>query len=300
MFLYALFLSLLSWFGSPEVQMSSDPVTVYISTNNGKSWESFAEGLPNDLQVLEVLEHQETIYLTAIGSGVYVLEKGSDTWVKRNTGLPIELTDLPLYKKTRPDFFPTSIAAQGDRIVIGSFDDGTYYSDNKGKSWTQATTNIKDVVGALLFTEDLLLAGTHHGIWQSSDGGVNWEMRCETGFRINALAMHNNQLHVARQNGMGILTDTDIEWADMETAWAIIELRSHENQLYAISAKQEVYRTKTGEFWENNKFAVKSLPATNVVEALWGGLNPQLPEKMPAGLVTETSRGWIVSLGGGC
>jgi len=302
MFLFAFFISLLSWFNTPACASPNEPVNLYISTDNGQSWEGFAKGLPSELNVMQVIEHKNSIYLTAIGDGVYVLEKDSDTWVKRNTGLPTAdaFDGLPLGKKTRRDFFPTSIAAKGDRIVIGSYDDGAFYSDDDGQTWTQATTNVDDVVSALLFTDGLLIAGTHRGIWQSADGGVNWELRCETGFRINALALHNNQLHVARQNGMGILTENDIEWADLETDWAIGQLHSEGGSLYVTTAKKEVFRTTAGEVWESNKFAIKGLPANSLMEAMWNHLTPKIPGDLPAGRVTETSRGWVLTVGGGC
>ncbi len=302
MLLFAYIFSLLSWFNAPVVSVVTEPASVYLSTNKGKTWEGFAKGLPKDLSVIDILEHEDNIYLTAIGKGLYVLEKNSDTWVERNNGLPgiVSFEGVPLGTKTRMEYFPTSIAAQGDRLVLGSFDDGVYYSDNLGKSWQQATTNIDDVVGALLFTGDNLVAGTHLGIWQSADGGVNWKLRCKTGFRINVLAMHNDQLHIARQNGMGILEGDHIEWSNLETGWAIGQLISKGDELYAITAKNEVYRTKTGELWEDNKFAIKGLPTASLIDAIWNGYTPQLPEENPNRKIIPTSRGWIVGAGGGC
>jgi len=301
MFLVTFFLSLLSWFPAPEATYT-EPANVFISTNKGKSWEGFAKGLPEDLSPRDVLEHEGSIYLTAFNDGMYVLEPDSDTWEIRNTGLPVtnQFNDLPLGKTREHDFFPSSFAAKGDQLILGTFNRGVFVSNDKGKSWVAATTNIDDVVSALLFVDDLLIAGTHSGIWQSEDQGVNWELRCETGFRINALALHNNQLHVARQNGMGILTNNNLEWSDMKTGWAIIQLQTEGDQLYAITAKEEVFRTTTGEVWENNKFAVKGLPANSLMEAIWGGLSPKLPNEISAGVVSQTSRGWIVSAGGGC
>ena len=306
MLLFSFFFSFLTWFNAPapssEVSSALKPVSVYLSTNKGHTWEGFAKGLPEDLSVIDVLEHEDNIYISAIGKGLYVLEKDSDSWEERSAGLPgiKSYESVPLGKKTRMDYFPTSLAAQGSRLVLGSFDDGVHYSDDQGKSWQQASTNIDDVVGALLFTNDMLIAGTHLGIWQSADGGINWKLRCETGFRINVLAMHNDQLHVARQNGMGILNGDNLEWSDLKTGWAIGQLISHGDKLYAITAKNEVYRTKTGELWEDNKFAIKGLPAASFIDAIWNGYTPQLPEEIPAGKIIPTSRGWIVATGGGC
>ncbi|MFK8055416.1 MAG: WD40/YVTN/BNR-like repeat-containing protein [Saprospiraceae bacterium] len=303
MFLYAIFLSLLSSFGTPNVPAPAiEPASLYISTDNGQSWNGFAKGLPSDLMVRDVLEHDGAIFLTAIKQGVYILDEGADTWRLSNTGLPIKLDSraIPLANNLVAEFFPTSLAANGDQLIIGTFNNGAYHSNDGGKSWKQATTNIDDVVGSLLFTDDILIAGTHMGIWESKDRGVNWKLRCETGFRINAVSMHNGQLHVARQNGMGVLSGDNIDWSDMETGWAIIQLQKHDDDLYAITAKNEVFRTKSGKFWENNKFAIKGLPAKNLPEALWNGLNPQLPGETAAGLVTETSRGWIVGRTSGC
>ena len=76
MFLFTFLFSLLSWVGTPAECAPIDPASVYISTNKGESWDGFANGLPTDLMVRDVLEHDGTIYLTAIKDGPWQEEFG--------------------------------------------------------------------------------------------------------------------------------------------------------------------------------------------------------------------------------
>lgn len=295
MLFISLLLSCFSFFESattPASVNSEAPGPLFISSDHGASWDDFAEGLPLDLAVRDVLEHEGTIYLTSTRHGVYVLPKFSCTWQQQNEGLPLGGVF---------EFFPTSLAAKGKLLVLGTFNHGVFHSTDGAKTWQVARQNISDVVGSLTILEDnTILAGAHKGLWKSTDGGVNWAIVNETGYRINALAEHNGMLFVAKQNGMGILNGTEVDWNNMSTKWAIIQLLSEGDYLYAITAQNEVFRSKDGQFWENNALSMKGILGSTLPEALWNGLSPKLPSDLAPGLITATSRGWIVGVGGGC
>lgn len=42
------------------------PPALYLSTDQGNSWYGFTDGLPENLQPREVLEHNGNLYLTAL------------------------------------------------------------------------------------------------------------------------------------------------------------------------------------------------------------------------------------------
>ncbi len=248
MLLFALLLHLFSFSATAAAPtadlppLSPLPAALYLSADQGKIWNSFMDGLPEDVQPLEVVEQGGHLYLTTRNYGVYLLPAGDCTWQPRSNGLPLD-------KKFH--FFPTSLVAQGKVLVLGTFSSGVYLSKDGGATWQRPIFNISDVVGSLLFTNDLLLAGTQNGIWQSFDRGESWQLRRpDKNVRTNALALHGGKIFVAKQNGMGILNGSDIAWSDLVSEWAIIRLIQQGDYLYAVSAKNEIYRTRDGSVWQ--------------------------------------------------
>ena len=293
MFLISLLLTCVSFFGFDTAQTSdTTPGPLFISNDQGMSWDNFGEGLPSNLMVRDILEYEGKVFLTSINHGVYVLPKFSCTWQEQNNGLP---------SGGAFEFFPTSLAAKGKLLVLGTFNHGVFHSTDQGQTWTVARQNIPDVVSSLLIVdENTVIAGAHKGIWKSTDGGVNWQLVVEEENRINGLVEHKGRFFVARQNGMGLLQGNEVVWSSMTSDFAIIRLTSAGDYVYAITANNEVFRSKDGQFWESNAFCLKGIPSKTVPEAHWNGLSPKLPGNVPAGLVSETSRGWLVGTGGGC
>lgn len=195
------------------------------------------------------------------------------------------------------------LAARGNHVVLGTYDRGIYVSNDGGTNWRRPFFNIKNAsVRSLLFYQDVLLAATDFGIWRSFDGGETWQHDQGDFTLINELAIHKGQVHVAKQNGMGILKGEKIEWANVETQWAIGQLFSQGEYLYAVPARGNTIRSKDGIEWEHQQFHIKCSPAQNLPEALWDGYKTDLPkkDKMPASAISPTSRGWVAGMRNGC
>lgn len=290
MYLFSLLFTLL--FSTPPAPAVSAPDQVlYISTDEGANWNNFAEGLPEKLQARKLMEHQGDLFLASNTKGIYVLTANGCSWENRSKGLPLG----------SKDFYPTALAAHNNILLLGTYNHGVYISKNGGAYWRRATFNINSTVSDFIFNDDRLMAGSHSGLWQSYDNGDSWQRQSSDMTPINALALHNDQLFVAKQNGIGVLTDKDIVWSDVQPDWAFSQLLTAGGYLYAISAKDEMFRTKDGSFWEPRlSWFPNGLPNKNLPEALWSGYKAQIPGDTPPGRITPTSRGWIVWPSFGC
>ncbi|SER18619.1 WD40/YVTN/BNR-like repeat-containing protein [Neolewinella agarilytica] len=290
MYLFPLLFTLL-FSTAPVPAASAPPPILYVSTDNGQHWNNFAEGLPEKLQVRNVMDHQGDLFLASNTKGIYVLTADGCTWENRSKGLPLG----------SKDFFPTALSAHGKIILLGTYQHGVYISKDGGAYWRRAMFNINSTVSDFIFNDDLLLAASHSGLWQSYDNGDSWKRHSTDLTPINALSLHNDRLFVARQNGIGILTDKGISWSDVQPEWAFAQLLTGGDYLYVISAKDEMYRTKDGSHWEPRlTWFPNGLPNDNLPEALWSGYKAQIPGDTPAGRIHPTSRGWLVWPGYGC
>ena len=286
------FLSLALCLGTACAVAQSNPAApLFLSDDLGVSWDPLATGLPEDLNVRAVVDHEGTLYLSATGDGVYVLPKGEKAWQCRNAGLP-QRHDYPL--------LPTSLVHTGRHLVLGTYADGVFVSGDGGLTWRAAETNIRDVVSALHQTDRALYAGTHTGIWRSLDDGVTWEEHARTGGRVNGIATVGDRIVIASQNGFGVLLDGGVEWSGDETPSAIIQLLTEGNAVFAVTAAGQVYLSTDGTRWTTNPVPVLLSNRQQLPLALWSGYRSTVTRAGNWGLIYPTSRGWVTSPADGC
>lgn len=288
-----LFLLLFSSAGTPNTTESIEPPAVtdnslFLSTDYGATWECFGYGLPEGVSTREVTEHEGDLYLTTTRSGLYKLPAGETQWRSANKGLP---TDL----------FTISFAGDGEKLVLGTFEHGVYVSRDGGEHWRKPIFNLKNkTISSLLFNDGVLLAGTDAGIYESYDYGENWRHSGADVWGIRELTLHEGRVIVARQNGMGIFADESVTWSPALTEWAVSQLISEGEYVYAICAKGEVFRSTDGLEWESSIFLNEQQPAKQLGKMMWSGYKAQLPDEAPAGPIRVTSKGWVAGVFSGC
>lgn len=291
MLLLSLLLTFLSASPLTEDPVAIAPPTLFISYDQGGCWNDFTNGLPEDVRPRSIVENNETLYLSTFKYGVFILPKDADAWQLSSNGLP---TDSEI------EFFPTSLAANDEVLVMGTYWDGIYVSKNGGENWQKSKSIVPGVIGALFFNDNMLLAGTSSGVWESKDQGDSWQRRSEDRTSVNALIEHNGQIFVAKQNGMGVLQNKDIVWSNMKSDYALLLLVSNGEYVYALNVRNDIFRSKDGSAWEAPTADAAGADFENTLEAAWSGFEPKLPGEESTGIITETSRGWILPMGGGC
>lgn len=262
---------------------------LYLSTDQGSTWTDYSAGLPGDADVNGLLEHNNTLIVITRNQGVFTLAEGKTKWQPSSNGLPLD----------NEFFHPICLVARGSDLVMGTFAHGIFVSRDGGDSWRPSTYFMNEIICSLYFDGDGLLAGTRNGLYRSSDRGDNWQKWGKDDSNVNAITRYNDQLFVARQNGIGILSGDQIEWQNLKTDWAILDLIQDDNFLYAQSARKEIHRSKTGTEWEAPNLVFYSLQA-GLIDFLWRGLEVNLPGGDAAGKIHTSSRGWFVGLASGC
>lgn len=277
---------------TPEAAAAATPAPLLLSGDAGASWQPLADGLPDDAQVRQVVDHAGTLYAAVTGEGLYVLPEGHSTWQCRNAGLP-QRHDFPL--------LPTALLHTGTRLVLGTFADGAFVSDDEGSTWRAAAGFEEEVVSALHAVGDTLLAGTHTGVWRSLDGGSTWLEYVRTGGRVNALASHGGRVLVAAQNEFGVLAGRSVSWSPTaRTGSAILQFLREGEAAFAVTASGTVYRSADGTNWLRNPVPLPLARPGALPAALWAGYRPDVTDAGTYGLIYATRRGWVMGAGGGC
>ena len=177
---------------------------VFLSEDNGDTWEDISEGLLDD-DISGIVEASDgTAYAGTHGGGMHRAGPTDEQWVPVNEGLEnldvgaVAITeDGTLFASTflggvyrsmdRGDtwsevlnvgldnpFIP-SLLVEGSSIYAGT-DDGVYRSTDNGDTWTQLKEGLGDPhVESLASSGDgVLFAGTDRGLYYTEDEGMSW------------------------------------------------------------------------------------------------------------------------------
>lgn len=269
------------------IDANTEPERLYISQDNGKSWHSFTEGLPQDVRTRDIVEHDCYLYMTTSQNGLYRRKTAAGSkWEAYGSGL-----EAPRYL--------SALAINGKNMAVGTAEQGVYISSNGGKDWRRPVINLNGFIIGLYYFGNTLTATTEFGIFESINYGQSWQKLGNIKGAIY-LVEHQGKRYVSRQNSMGIIDGDQASWFDVRTEWAIGDLVSTGEYLYIRSSKDEVYRSKDGSEWEKSLNMDFGGEYSNLSEALWGGMRVPIPKDTNAGQFKVTSMGWLVAPNDGC
>jgi len=135
---------------------------VFLSTDQGKSWESINSNLP-DLSVLSLLVIGDTIF-AGTEKVLFISTNNGESWNSSGEGIP---------EKTRI----YSLAVFDTILFAGTSSGGIYRSNDFGMNWIQVFSGISSA-GTMDFTENdgkLFAVVDIEGIFVSTDYGITWE-----------------------------------------------------------------------------------------------------------------------------
>ncbi|MEM7103336.1 MAG: hypothetical protein AAF502_09425 [Bacteroidota bacterium] len=144
-----------------EKLTSTGRVPVYISRNQGRSWEPVSEGLNPDIQVSFLEPFGDEILMATDNDGLYISYDNRTRWKPIGSGLPgKKINSLYLGEAT---------------FYAGVYGQGLFRSLDKGQTWEAYNFNLPDLrVQSILEVGDLLLVGTDSGIFQLDAQNQFW------------------------------------------------------------------------------------------------------------------------------
>lgn len=289
--------SLLTLLLLSALQLKGQPAysPIVVSTDEGKSWQPRADGLPPAAKVSAIIEANNGLWAATDAHGVYQLPTGANSWEATSKGLSKNL-DL------------NSLAVRGQRAVVGSYRQGVLYSTDGGQQWRRPTFNVPGIsVRALLFLSDTeVLAGTDDGLYRSADGGANWFAWTKSP-QINDLMLREDQLYLGRADGLYLSSDkgkTTTRLLGVTTG----EILADNNYLYSLPTGGDIFRTPHGTTnWTTPSTSLALSQQPGLPSALWQGLHhshvscgtfkaaPGVPEDVGFRLILDSSNGWVAA-----
>lgn len=218
---------------------SFDFSTLYRSTDLGENWDNLVTGLPTGFSIGNILTSDSKIYLSGTNGSDHQLLVSNDqgsTWDVKNSGtgyiaLLSGTTEKLLIAAGSEVFESTDegdtwtayqnngipensnfsqIIPIGDRAVVwaGDFNESKmYYTDDMGANWIEAQE--AEAIGQVeqfLYVDDVLLAASRNGIYNSFNDGETWNDYYEGYGQRNATGL------IASGKYLLAATRTDASW----------------------------------------------------------------------------------------
>lgn len=218
-------------------------VGVCASTDNGGSWSTVSNGLPERPNgvVWELFSTTQTI-IARTSQGQFRSTNGGAVWTPADSGLP-NATVYALY-------------ASPMGIFAGTQARGGFYTDDHGTSWHPRNSGLLDTV----ITGDIyafagygryLFAGTGNDAYRSSDQGASWARTRLTTGNVTAFAVRDSMLF-ASWSGVSRSSDSGATW--QQTIYGltdgVVALVMRGKSVIAGSSWSGAYRsTNNGDSW---------------------------------------------------
>lgn len=219
--------------------------TVVLSSDGGRTWKSFAQGLEGpDVWVLMKTPGGEIFAGTRDG-GVYHLENRSQVWEPANHGLGNQ-------------HVMALVADQDGVLFAGTYGAGIFLSDNDGQTWQQISEHLPDpfVISLAIGTDRTsIFAGTLSGVYISRDRGQSW-YRSSYGLAnwiVAALIVEpdSRSLFAATWGGVFQFDDVGDSWLSVDgnlARWGVrtLALGFDNKTLFAGTRRGGIFRSSDG------------------------------------------------------
>ena len=153
---------------------------VYISSDDGKNWESINNGLGGGITNLTVIGN--FLFAGSYGGGVYRSTNSGLSWENLNNGL----TNLRV----------NVIKGFGSNIFAGTDGSGVFLSTNDGLTWQSANSGIRDSLSLLVFNFNIsgkyLFVEEANGVWRRPLSDFNTDAVSSPVFANNSLSNYPN------------------------------------------------------------------------------------------------------------
>ena len=162
---------------------------IFVSEDNGKTWQNRSTGLPSDFNVTGITVSLPVIFAYSNFKGVYYSTDGGMNWIAKNTGFSVNSVN--------------KIFVDNDLLYAATNSyNNVYRSDLVTESWTLIDNGIADgdLPSSLWASGNNLIVGTWNNLYKSTDAGGLFE------------SSHNGLTDAFQFRNMEVSTDGTI-WA---------------------------------------------------------------------------------------
>ena len=218
---------------------------LYISLDNGETWEMKPAGLLIGITYSQILFYKDYMILPAGVDGVYCTTDLGDHWSLLGGEIPVEA------KSVRKGII------KDDYILVGANGVSAIGLNFVSNNWLDRSKGLNNQT-LTVFSSDqyYIYAGTQYeGIYRTYDYGKSWEQLPMDGLEeivVNDLTLCNDELFIASNSGIAKNPKNSLNWEPINnnTGNNVKRIFYYDNVLFIGADSGPLRSTNNGELWE--------------------------------------------------
>jgi photosystem II stability/assembly factor-like uncharacterized protein len=212
-----------------EIMFAGDgQLGVLRSTDHGKTWDRFTNGLPNHPQFTWLASIGNVLLAGMDNGGVYRSIDSARSWQLASTNLPVGGS--------------MALESNGTELLAGFYELGIFRSFDSGKTWTECSQGLGNpIVNVITSIDDTTIVGTNTGVFLSTDIGRSWQPESNglTDYNIGSLFVDGDSLYAGLRDmsypPLFVSADRGRNWSSHDQNFGLDNmniraiLRSHAN-----------------------------------------------------------------------
>ena len=231
-------------------------VGVYVTFNEGESWNQVVNGLPvNRMSTQCLTVSGSDIFAGVNDQGIYKSTNSGGSWFAVNTGLPLVVGGGV-----------NVIEANGGIIYAGRGGEGAWRSTNNGNSWNNISNGLPVQTSPLSFfiTDTYVLIGSQYAVYKSNNNGDTWfaSYKGIANTLVTDLITYGNNIYAATMpgnngygEGVSVTPDGGENWSDANGGFpgniSVNTLAFNGSTLFAGTIWATYKTTNFGISWKN-------------------------------------------------
>ncbi len=196
---------------------------VFYSTNNGLNWMSAGDLLRNKT-INDVLIRNNEIFV-ATNSGIYLSTDYGSSWESKNSNI-ISTHVL-------------DIALAGDKIIAGTYLNGTFQSTDQGKDWSEVDIALEESILDIVSNDNFIFSRGlgNNKMFLSDDYGKTWNNITSDLNATIVLGISITDNHLIAGTNMGTFKSTNLgeNWELIDENYGTQKFVHHDEKLFATS-----------------------------------------------------------------
>jgi len=262
---------------------------VFLSSNLGATWVAINMGLSN-LNIAKLFYANGKLYALSASGNLYASDLNVNNWTALQNGLP-------------GGAMPTSMAFQGNNIILGTLGNGVYIKDHSGTTWSPFNTGLTNLnVTSVTASAGKFYAGTDgDGVFVSDVNTANWSATAQTtiphttlmgldGSKIQAMESYAGYVYAGYKGGLLTTSDEGATWVEAGNQFNLPSF-TNVNKISFVSTRVFVTTDNNGPY-ANSLSELETLPNALVLSDYVFNV----PEDANTNFVSVTSNvPWTVS-----
>jgi ligand-binding sensor domain-containing protein len=228
-------------------QNASQDGIVYLSFDNGKTWENKSTGIPKDIFLSDMAMEGDLLGLSTKKHGIFLFDFQTNQWSPTPAvpGVDDEVNVLFFYN---------------GRIFTGTMNNGVFVSSNKGGTWEPFSKGLKNLtIRKFAVIKNSLYVGTDGGLFVFDETTRSWKhVFGHERLQVNGMTGFEDEIYIGTNEGAFKRKSKTGEWLQIMSDHALHNIASDSRNLYALTYNELFISSDEGISWRSDQSGIPS------------------------------------------